>query len=259
MDCEVLGLNLKVLFVNEKEKLPKQRLTINMKEHKEIQGYDYINGFHCFKITNEHSIDEKGIEIDEHEFINGPEFFEENNAKRLVSLGFLFVNAKNGNIYAFNYANHKIQKLMIAMFQLINIDTRVDHTKLQAITKIEVRLKNDPQMSWLSDNIPMNGFNLVRELGMQEKALETFTAKYEFKKTGIQFMKQNLSKVLGRYECLRIEGLDANNNIIKIRDGVQLEIKIDIPCDSFEKLNSLLLSTIVDKIAEKEGGSLRDY
>lgn len=253
------NLNLKVLFVNEKEKLPKQKLSIKMEEHKEIQEYDYIDGFHCFKITNEHSIDEKGIEVDEHEFINGPEFFEENNAKRLVSLGFLFVNTKNGNVYAFNYANHKIQKLMISMFQLINIDTRVDHNKLQAITKIEVRLKNDPQMSLLYDNIPMDDFNLVKELGMQDKALETFTAKYEFKKTGIPFVKQNLSKVLGRYEHLRIEGLDANNNIIKIRDGVQLEIKIDISYDSFEKLNSTLFSTIVDKIVEKEGGALRDY
>lgn len=252
-------MNLKVLFVNEKDKLPKQKLNIKYDDYKEIQDYDYINGFHCFKLTNEHSIDEKGIEVEEHEFINGPEFFEVNNAKRLVSLGFLFVNTKNGNIYAFNYTNRKIQKLMIAMFKLINIDTRVDHNKLQLITKIEIKLKNDPQMSLLYDNIPTDNFNLVKELGMQDKAVETFTAKYEFKKTGISFTKKNLSKVLGHYEHLRIEGLDENNNIIKIRDGVQLEVKIDISCDSFEKLNGIFLSTLVDKIIEKEGESLNDY
>lgn len=252
-------MNLKVLFITEKEKIPKRKLSFNIEDFKEIQEYDYINGFHCFKITNEHSIDEKGIEIDEHEFINGPEFFEEYNAKRLVSLGFLFVNTNNGNVYAFNYANNKIQKLMLSIFKLVNIDTRVDPSKLQSITKIEVKLKNDPQMSFLYDNIPTDNFNLIDELGMQDKSVETFTAKYEFKKNGIGFTKRNLTKVIGKYEHLRIEGFDANNNIIKIRDGVQLEVKVDISCASFEELNATLFSTFVEKILEKEGGALRDY
>lgn len=252
-------MNLKVFFIKERNKIRAEKLSINFEEHKEIQEYDYIDDFHCFKITNDHSITDKGIEKEDHEFVNGTVFFEDNNAKRMVSLGFLFINTNNGNVYAYNFAKKKIKQFLLRFFVLRDIDTKVDINKLQSITKIEVVLRNDPQLSLLYDNIPPDNINLISELGLQDRAVEKFTAKYEFKKSGISFAKKNLSKVISRYENLSIEGMDSNKNIIKIRDGVQLEIKIEVLFSTFEELNAILFSTIIDKIIEKERGALRDY
>jgi len=252
-------MRFKVFFVREKEKLIKSELKLSDKDRETIIEYTFEDNFHCFKILNNHSIEEKGIEKEDHEFINSTEFFETNDAKRLVSLAYVFINTLNGNIYTYNYANVKLERLLMRFFLLSNIDTKVDMDRLKAITKIEVKLKNDPQYNFFYENVTLEGFDLTKELGMQDKEIETFTARYEFNKKGAIFGKNNLEKVLRKYENLTIEGIDAHDNILKIKDGVQLVISIDMPFSDFKELKSFMFSSFIDKICEKEKSALNDY
>ncbi len=252
-------MRLKVFFIRDYSKIPGSALKIDKKDHENIIDYEFKEDYHCFKILNNHSIDEKGIEKEDHEFINSIDFFENNAAKRLVSLAFLFINAKNGNVFSFNYANQKLERFLLKHFMLTQIDTKVDPEKLKTITKIEVKLRNDPQLNFLYENIPPEGIDLIKALEMQDKSIETFTARYEFKKDGAIFSKKGLKNVIGKYENLIIEGMDDHDNIIKIKDGVQLEINIDIKLETFEDAKAILFSTILDKIKEKEKDALYAY
>lgn len=254
-----MSLNLKVFFIRETEKLIKNELKTIPELGGTMLDYRYMDGFHCFKFTNDHSIKGKGVEKENHEFVNGMDFFADNQAERLVSLAFVLINANNGYVYSYNYATKKIERLIKVLFQLTTIDTKVDIDKLQAITKIEVKLRNDPQLSMLYDNTPLNGTTLLQELDIQDKAVEVFTARYELNKKGVSFRKNDLLRIIGKYENLTIEGIDANDNIIKIKDTVQLEIKINISDQTFEEQNAISFVDMIEKIKEKEGGALREY
>lgn len=251
-------MRFKVFFVSEKEKLKKDKLNLLADDRESVIDYNYEDNFHCFKILKNHSIKEKGIEKEDHEFINSTEFFEKNSAKRLVSMGYVFINTANGNIYTYKCDNNKVKRLFMRYFMLSNIDTKVDIDKLKLITKIEIKLKNNPQLDLLSENIPLE-CNLTDELSIHDKEIKTFTAKYEFIKGGTVFSKPKLQKVLEKYKNITIEGLDEHDNILQINESVQLCVDLDVDYSEFQELRDISFRYFLDKIKDKEMSALYDY
>lgn len=253
-------MDFKVFFAQDQINSTNPKINDNIIEkHEIIDEYKIIDDFYCFKIINKHSITEKGIQKDDNDIVNSMEFLEINNAKFLVSLGFIFINSKNSHIYLYN-CKTKYADDILALFFKTKCNTSLDHDKLKKISKLKLTLKHDPQLSLLKDNSPIQGTGLIKELEITDQNIQMFTITYQFSKGGCFFNKRYLSKILDKYDGLSIEGTDDDDNIINIiKNNVQLSITIDLTFSNFEELNSKKFDEIIKLLLQKEEEKLHGY
>lgn len=244
------------VFLIKDHKIPNKKLSVTLSE--ELTAYALVDNFHCFKLLNDHRIDEKGIENNNNEIIDSQKFLRKNNGKRLVSIGFVLINFKNGNVYSSNYSNKKLDNLLIKMFKIKESFARVDINKLEKIKEIQMKLTNSNQMSLFHDYISSDDSSLKKELEMQDAAIESIIAKFTFEKPSI-FNKGKLKSFLKKHEAVYISGYDKEDNILRVKENVQLSIKIDLNYCSFDDIDNIDFKTLVNKISEKEEMSLNEY
>lgn len=251
-------MNFRVLLIKDSE-IKKEAISKKGIKSDFVKEYSFIYPFHCFKILNDISTVEKGIEKIDNEIVDSAEFLTTNDGRRIVSMGFIFVNSSNGNIYVNNYADKKLEKFLEKYFHIKGADTKVDADKLKKISEIELKLTASNQLNFFHECIPLENINLVDELKMQDEPIEKLNIKYYFKNRGAFFNRDGLKKIISKYDNITISGYDENENILKIKDVVQLIVNININPNSFSELEKITFEDIIELLLEKEENSLNGY
>ncbi len=224
-----------------------------------VEKHIFHNGFHCFRLLNEHNIGEKGIEKIDHELMSSRKFFAVNDAKRVISIAYVLINTNTSKIYAFNYSEKKIKDLLYKYFSTLDINSVVEPNKLAKITHVDVKIKKMPQDSLVYRNYSLQELDVVKELEIQDDSLVEFEAKYTLDKQGSFFSKDKLKKFLLENNNAVITGVDDQDNIIKLGKVCQLIITIDLEATHYDEILALSMHNLIDLINSKELKDLNDY
>ncbi|MCL1999680.1 MAG: hypothetical protein FWG65_13050 [Turicibacter sp.] len=110
-----MKLSFKVMFMRNKELITPSPLDVelNNQNRGDIRQYQYINSFHCFKLSKPHNINTRGIENSDDYAVEANKFLEVHDGKRLISLAYIFINSDTGNIYAHNCPKTTLNKILL--------------------------------------------------------------------------------------------------------------------------------------------------